>query len=766
MIYPVAGFGLLLHIFFWGLGVALLLSPRPWIRYALLFAPAAGVALQSAVVWFGASVGLHGTDFYAYGSEVIALLALGGGLWRCRRNWRSVVAGTKRSAAVWGVVAAVLIALLFPMATASKALTTMSLGSCDAADYAAGARVFQEFSRNDLSGFNGQIETVKVGRADTFFEFWMRLNHFTPSAVVALNNSIFGWEGYQTISVLTAVFVALSLPMVFWLSRAGLRLGPVASTMVAWFYGASPVLWYATYHVATAQLLASMAVAMLTWCGLALWRSGANWRRGWAFAGLLVVAYWLLLGAYNFILIVVFVPLGAYVGGRAIWEKSWGKLWRWSVLMTVPLCVAGLVFAGRVVGLVERLVLLKATNFGWKIAALAPEGWFGIVADDSLRPYAGVTRAWLMAGAVAVIAAGLVWCFLRRKERGFLALCLTMPIFVGYSYLLWRGAKMGTFASYDAYKLFSVFYPGILGAICCWLTWGRGEWRRSWTAKAWVIVFAGCVLALQAKVAWGFSKRMQSPPLMVDRWLVQLKNLETIERFDSFNMLATDDWSRLWANVFLLKKNQYFATNTYEGRLRTELKGNWDLLCGVVSIRLPEDGDDVPDYIDLSRNSPGSGPRRTPAPSGPGPQFGPLPFSLVNTRSEYFIRAQVADGWYPAEQIPRAGTRWRWTKGDASIRVENPHDYPVKIAFRFNARSVEPRDLQIWVNDKRLRSAQLGKDLKIIRIGGIEVPPGTTLIQLRSASAPNFFPGDGRPMGFAAYGIELVVLPRQEMLEP
>ncbi len=49
MIFFLAGFGLLLHIFIWGAGLSLLITPRAWLRHAWLFAPACGLALQSAV---------------------------------------------------------------------------------------------------------------------------------------------------------------------------------------------------------------------------------------------------------------------------------------------------------------------------------------------------------------------------------------------------------------------------------------------------------------------------------------------------------------------------------------------------------------------------------------------------------------------------------------------------------------------------------------------------------------------------------------------
>jgi hypothetical protein len=766
MSFFLAGFGLLLHVLFWGVGLSLLLTPRPWGRFWPVFAAPCGLALQSAFVWWGAHTTLRGTDSYAWWCEIVPVLALAAGLWRKRRTIKPRT-DCVRLGAVWLAMAVVLNALLIPMSTASKTLTTSSLGSLDAADYAAGARVFQEFASNDRSGFLGLTEVVSVGSADNFFDFWMRLNHFTPSALVAFNNSIFGWMVHESISVMTAVFVALSLPMVFWLARAGLRLGPGAAAIVAFVYGISPVVWYAVYHVAMAQLLAAPALALLTWSGVALWRSGATWVQGWRLAGFLAVSYWLLLGAYNFILLVALVPAVAFAGGRALWTGAWKQLGRWVVLMLVPLAVTGAVFNGRVSGFVERFLLFRQYDFGWKIPALTPEGWLGMVANEHLRGYTGPLR-WVLGGLVLLLLAIALFRALRRGEQSaYLVFCFTAPIFGGYAFLLVRGLTLGTNASYDAYKLFAVFYPGILASIFYWL----GLWRsRVRLLKGAALVLLLTVLAFDLRVALRFSQRMQSPPLMVDRALAQVKRLEEVSAITSFNMLANDGWSRLWANAFLLRKPQYFAVHSYEGRLNTELKGEWDLLSGVISIRLPDDGDEVPDFIDMTRPLPVGElkPEQTPKrASGPGSSQGPLPFSVVNTRSDYFIRAFIGSGWYDTERIPRAGSRWRWTRGDASIRIENPHPYPLNVAFRFNARSIVERELQIWGGGRRLRTAKIGKDLKVINVASIEIPPGESLIEFRS-DRPPVAPGagDGRLLGFAAYGIELNVRPREEPVEP
>ncbi|MEO7413918.1 MAG: hypothetical protein ABIZ81_11230, partial [Opitutaceae bacterium] len=76
MYFFLVAFGLLLHVFFWGAGLAILFMPRPWQRFwPVLMAPA-GIALQSLVVWICAYADLPGTNSYAWWSEAIPCFLL------------------------------------------------------------------------------------------------------------------------------------------------------------------------------------------------------------------------------------------------------------------------------------------------------------------------------------------------------------------------------------------------------------------------------------------------------------------------------------------------------------------------------------------------------------------------------------------------------------------------------------------------------------------------------------------------------------------
>ena len=290
--FPVA-FAVLLHVLWWGAGLAMLAMPRAWRRFWPVLVVPAGLALQSAVVWAGAAAGWRGTNSYAAWSEALPVGLLVWGMRRVGRGQGGSPASGLRARRVWvdaqriGVVglavAGVLVLLVLPLAWAAKGLTTISLASCDAGDYAAGARVLQEFARTERGGFLGLTEVVSVASADNFFDYWTRLNHFTPAALIAFNGSVLGCGPHELTSVLTMVLLAGSLPVVFWMARAVIGFSAAPSVAVAVLYGLSPLNWYVVGHVAPGQLLAALAVALITWAGVALWRGRLTWARGGGF---------------------------------------------------------------------------------------------------------------------------------------------------------------------------------------------------------------------------------------------------------------------------------------------------------------------------------------------------------------------------------------------------------------------------------------------------------------------------------------------------
>ena len=523
MLPYLVAFGALLHVLFWGAGLAMLSMPRPWARFWPILAPAAGAALQSLVVWVGAYANLSGTDRYAWPAEAIPLVLLGVGLRRraragIGRRLGAAARDLARFGAVWAALAATLAALVWPLTRAASGLTTVSLGSCDAADYAAGARVLKEFARSDRGGFLGLTEVVRVMSVDNFFDFWLRLNHFTPSALIAFNGTIFHCAPYEIADLLAMGLLAATVPVVFWVARALLRYPAGASVAIAALFGLNPLTWYAVAHVAMGQLLAAPAIALLTWGGVAMWRLGAprpTVRRslgagGLPFLPILAIAYALLLGSYNFIVIVCFVPAAAYAAVEAARRDELGRLAAWFGWMALPFAVAGAVFWTRLAGLAERFRLFRAYDFGWIIPGLTPEGWLGIVRGPGLDPLPSPWRLMLAAAVILALALALWTGFARRgtRRQSELSVCLSVPVLLGYGYLLARGARLGTNASYDGYKLFSVFYPLLLPVFCLWVQLG---WRGPRWARLAVAALALAVGACDLAAVRRFSAALASP---------------------------------------------------------------------------------------------------------------------------------------------------------------------------------------------------------------------------------------------------------------
>jgi hypothetical protein len=228
---------------------------------------------------------------------------------------------------------------------------------------------------------------------------------------------------------------------------------------------------------------------------------------------------------------------------------------------------------------------------------------------------------------------------------------------------------------------------------------------------------------------------------MVDAELINLQKIEAMPQVASLNLLVPDMWQRLWANAFLLRKPQYFVTHTYEGRKNTPLRGEWDLNAELIEFTLP----DPADYNVLSEN-----------------------YSIVRLGSPYYLKASLGDGWYEAERLPhQMSTLWHWTKGDATLLIENPHDRPRRIVCEFMVRSVEPRQMQVWMGGKLMRTVKVGTKLGKVRFPEVAIPPGGATLELRSNLPPAVAnERDQRPLGFAVFNLNILVQPDNTPPEP
>lgn len=729
MLYYFIAAALVLHTAFWGAGLSWLVLPRVWRHWWWAFAPGLGIALQSAVVWVGAHTALAGTNSYAAWSELLPLGLLVGAMARRSRPWWRPRLSDIREVA--GLVPLLILAgwvLLWPMAQKGGwALTSSSLGSCDQADYAAGARVFQEFSKDDRTGFLGLTEVTRVGTADTFFDFWLRLNHFTPSALLAHNGAVFELQCHQLVSVTGAVLLLLNAALVLLLARvaAGLR-GMMALVPVA-LYLFSPLGAYAVHHGALGQLYGAHGIALLTLAVLGASRGPRLGQHVWAWAPLVLAAFWILAGSYNFILTVALAPAGAWLLAVAWLRRDWRGPGRVLVMLLAMLAVCAALFWGRFDGLIERFRLFQQFNFGWPVALLSPEGWLGVVRDTGLYAWPRPVRLLLSAVVMGAWLAGVIGLW-RRGQRGsaLAVLALTLPVLAGWGLLVWE-AQTRANASYDAFKLLSVFYPGLLVGLTCWLA---APVRP--VAKRAGLALAVLVLAANGWSAWQFAHQMAEPPLRVDRWLLEVRRLERMPRVASLNLRIEDFWSRLWANALLLRKPQYFITHSYEGRLNTALQGEWDLSDSLLRSWPARESD----YVEINQQ-----------------------FHAARTAAPGRVALAFGSGWHAMEGS--GINRWRWSAGPATITVVNPAARPVAVNLTLRVRALQRSRLQLELGDARIGAMrQLNGTIQRLEYRGLMLPPGSFTFILRTDEPAGRAPGDdSRALAVALYELTVQAEP-------
>ena len=717
--------GLIAHTYFWGVGAAWLVLPWRWRRWWWAVAPGLGLALQSAVVWAGAHTALAGTNAYAWWSELLPLgLLLAGWNRRGLRSGGQLGAGLLRPPALLlaGIMAVAAWFLLSPMAAAGRGVTSSSLGSCDHADYAAGARVLAEFSPHDRTGMLGLAEVTRTGSAEYLFEYWLRLNHFTPAALIAHNTVIFGLPAYRLVSVTAAVLLLLNIPLVYLLSRVAAGLRPAAGFFVAGLYGLSPLSAYAVHQGALGQLLAAQGIGLLVVSAALLFREGGGPRRGWPIGLVMLAAFWLLAGSYNFILVICLAQAVPWVLGRALLKPQGQPVRRVGLAMAAALVVCAGLFWPRFSGIVERFQLFADHDYGWRVPLVTWEGWLGLVSNVYLEANPSVWRWLLMAGLAAGWVGWLISAWRRHRLQALAALALVLPVAAGWTILAWASLSR-TNASYDAFKLLSVFYPGLLAGLCAGLVVGGKSLRARGT-----LLFMALVLGFNLIRADEFRRQMARPPLRVDKHLVGLGQIEALPGVASVNLRIGLFWARLWADGFLLRTPHYFAEPTYEGRNVTPLRGEWDLLHTMLWVLPVADAD----HIEVGPN-----------------------FQLVRAAAVQAVRAEFGPGWYATE---RFGTdQWRWTNGTGQIFLTSTQTSPVAVRLRFKVEGLRSGDkVAVGCNGQHLQEAGVSRVPGWTEPIDLTLAPGVSVLTLHAGQA-NGRPAanDPRNLGVAMHKMEL-----------
>jgi hypothetical protein len=722
--YLIAG-GLILHTCFWGIGAAWLVLPWRWRRWWWAFAPGLGLALQSAVVWAGAHTALPGTNAYAWWSELLPLgLALAAWSRRGLRSGGQLVLGLLRPPALLlaGIIAVGGWFLLSPMAASGRGVTSTSLGSCDQADYAAGARVLAEFSPSDRTGMLGLTEVTHIGTADYFFDFWLRLNHFTPSALIAHNSVIFGLQAYRLVSVTAVVLLLMNVPLVYLLSRIAAGLQPAVALFVSALYALSPLSAYAVHQGGLGQLLAAQGIGLLGVTSAILFREAGRPRRLWALGLVMLAAFWLLAGSYNFILIICLAQVVPWVLGQALVRRRAPRAAHVALVTAAALAVCAGLFWPRFSGIIERFQLFAEYDYGWRVPLIGWDGWLGLVDDVYLESNPSAWRWLVMIGLAAGWTGWLIMAWRRQRSQALSAAALVLPVAAGWTILAWESLSR-TNASYDAFKLLSVFYPGLLAGLCSGLLLGGKSLRARGT-----LLFMILILGFNLIRADEFRRKMSNPPLRVEKHLVALGRIESMPEVTSVNVRVGMYWARLWADAFLLRTPHYFDLPTYEGRNVTPLRGEWDLIHTMLWVLPAAEAD----RIDLDQN-----------------------FQLVRAAAVQSVRAQFGPGWNAAEHF---GTdQWRWTKGTGQIILTSTKPGPVGIRLRLKVEGLRDGDkLELSANGRHLQEAGVSRVVAWTDPIDLTLPPGMSVLSLQPGQTNGRSPAnDSRTLGIGLHQLEL-----------
>jgi hypothetical protein len=109
--------------------------------------------------------------------------------------------------------------------------------------------------------------------------------------------------------------------------------------------------------------------------------------------------------------------------------------------------------------------------------------------------------------------------------------------------------------------------------------------------------------------------------------------------------------------------------------------------------------------------------------------------------------------WSPPERQRTPGKRtwdsWRWSMGDATVVIRNPHGFAVLADLSFGLATVDDRTVAVTQDGRKLWSGALrpAHDNRAF-ITAVRLPPGDTELTFRS-DRPPVSPGNGDPRRFA-----------------
>jgi hypothetical protein len=116
-------------------------------------------------------------------------------------------------------------------------------------------------------------------------------------------------------------------------------------------------------------------------------------------------------------------------------------------------------------------------------------------------------------------------------------------------------------------------------------------------------------------------------------------------------------------------------------------------------------------------------------------------------------------GWYSTER--HNDRYWRWSRGNASFTIRNPHPTATPVALSFWVDGIDQRDVTVRAGERVLWSGRISTKGIHISEDAFTLPPGDTVFTIRSEQPPKIV-GSGteeRPLAFSLRNLEVRFLP-------
>jgi hypothetical protein len=389
--------------------------------------------------------------------------------------------------------------------------------------------------------------------------------------------SLLSAETHQLQNISIHIYFIFGALVFYVLARSVYNYSRVAAFFMLLLYAVSPVLYYTIYNVFQAQIIAMGITLCIYLIVLLMIRNCESWKEAVTYLPLLVLFNWGIAYTYPHMLPLLYLPIVLYltitlvVNGKRPGTKYAGMAIGISILLMFVL------YPGKLSELVNIVLERKQSAFGWFLWVLTPETLAGFtLKKTNLAPHPFWTRTLLSFLMVGLLGWGMKTTY--KKDRSVFVLSTTIlgAVVTGYLILSYLGRGEEGWGGYKSYKLISFFLPFYL------LVFGLFFKDLKFPLKNKRSIVAGICLVLLLGVniysAHRMIRKMTKQHRIVTKEMVELKKIGENPRVESINIMGKDWWNILWEAKFLMRKKLYFETSTYEGRLASELKGEWDLM--------------------------------------------------------------------------------------------------------------------------------------------------------------------------------------------